>query len=149
MPPFNVRTLSDEVGGLVAAPRFSATLLGLFAAIAVVLAAVGVYGVMTYAAGQRTREIGVRIALGATRAAVLRLMLRDGLLVVGAGLVAGLAAAIVLSRALTGLLYDVSPADPLALASVAAVLASIGMAAAYIPARRATRISPLEALRDE
>jgi putative ABC transport system permease protein len=149
MPPFNVRTLSDEVGGLVAAPRFSATLLGLFAAIAVVLAAVGVYGVMAYAAGQRTREIGVRIALGATRGAVLRLMLRDGLLVVGAGLVVGLAAAIVLSRALTGLLYEVSPADPLALASVAAVLASIGMTAAYIPARRATRISALEALRDE
>jgi predicted permease len=149
MPPFNVRTLSDEVGGLVAAPRFSATLLGLFAAVALVLAAVGVYGVMAYAAGQRTREIGVRVALGATRAAVLRLMLRDGLLVVGAGLVVGLPAAIVLSRALTGLLYQVSPADPFALASVAAVLASIGMTAAYIPARRATRISALEALREE
>lgn len=149
MPPFNVRTLSDEVGGFVAGPRFSATLLGLFAGIALALAAVGVYGVMAYAAGQRTREIGVRIALGATRAAVLRLMLRDGILVVGAGLALGLSAALLLSRALTGLLHDVAPADPVALVAVAAVLASIGMAAAYVPARRATRTSALEALREE
>jgi putative ABC transport system permease protein len=149
MPPFNVRTLSDEVAGLVAGPRFSATVLGLFAAIALALAAVGVYGVMAYAAAQRTREIGVRVALGATRAAVLRLMLRDGLIVVGAGLAVGLPASLILSRALTGLLHDVAPADPLALVGVTAVLASIGVAAAYVPARRATRISALEALREE
>ena len=149
MPPFNVRTLSDEVAGLVAGPRFSATVLGLFAAIALALAAGGVYGVMAYAAAQRTREIGVRVALGATRTAVLRLMLRDGLVVVGSGLALGLPASLILSRALTGLLHDVAPADPVALVGVTAVLASIGVAAAYVPARRATRISALEALREE
>jgi predicted permease len=148
MPPFNVRTLDDEVSSLVAGPRFSATALALFAGVALVMAAVGVYGVMAYTAGQRTREIGVRIALGATRAQVLRLVIRDGVAVVAMGLGAGLVAAVWLARALTGLLHEVTPADPVALASVAVLLASVGLAAAYLPARRATRVSALDALRE-
>ncbi|HXW07003.1 MAG TPA: ADOP family duplicated permease [Vicinamibacterales bacterium] len=148
MPPFNVRFLADEVAGLVAGPRFSATVLAAFGAVALALAAIGIYGVMAHAAGYRTREIGVRLALGATRRQVLRLMLRDGLFVVAAGLGAGFVAAASLARVLTGLLHEVTPADPVALASVAALLASTGMLAAYLPARRATRVSPIEALRN-
>ena len=149
MPPFNVRTLDDEVSRLVEGPRFSAALLGLFALIALVMAAIGVYGVMAYGAAQRTREIGVRVALGATRGQVLRLMIRDGVIVVSAGLVAGLIAAVWLTRSLTGLLHEVTPADPLALASVAALLSAVGLVAAYLPARRATRVSALDALRND
>jgi putative ABC transport system permease protein len=149
MPPSGVRTLEDEVSGLVAGPRFSATVLALFAAVALVMAAVGVYGVMAYSAGQRTREIGVRIALGATRGQVLRLMLTEGLVIVAAGLGAGLIFAVWLAKSLTGLLHEVAPADPVALASVAALLLVTGIAAAYVPARRATRVSVLTALRED
>ena len=149
MPPFNVRTLSDEVARLVAGPRFSAGVIGVFAFAALVLAAMGVYGVMAYTAGLRTREIGVRMAFGATRGAVIRLMLRDGLVVVGAGLAAGTGAAMFLARGLTGLLHEVTPADPVSVAAVATVLLAVGLAAAYVPARRATRIAVTEALRNE
>jgi putative ABC transport system permease protein len=149
MPPFNVRTLSAEVSKLVAAPRFSAALLGIFAVVALVLAAVGVYGVMAYSTGQRTQEIGVRIALGATQVQILRLILRDGFLILGSGLLTGLVAAVWLAQALTGLLHEVTPADPMALAAVTALLLCTGLLAAYLPARRATRISALDALRHE
>lgn len=149
MPAFNVRTLRDEVSALVAGPRFAATLLVAFAGVALILAAVGVYGVMTHSASQRTREIGVRVALGATRAQVLRLMLRDGMAIVAAGLGVGLLVAAWLARGLTGLLHEVTPADPLALTSVAALLLVAGLLAAYLPAWRATRVSALDALRDD
>ena len=149
MAVFNVRTLSREVAGLVAGPRFSATALGLFAFVALVMAAVGVYGVMAYSAAQRTREIGVRMALGATSAQVLRLVVRDGVIVVAAGLSAGLLLAMWLSRSLTGLLHEVTAADPLALVSVALLLSIIGVIAVLIPARRATRVSALAALRHD
>jgi len=149
MPPFNVRTLTDEVSSLVAAPRFSASVLAVFALVALVLAIVGVYGVMAHAAARRTREIGLRIALGASRSQVLRLMLRDGVIVVGGGLAVGLTAAIWLARGLTGLLHEVTPADPVALITVAALLSSTGLAAAYLPASRAARVSALAALRDD
>jgi putative ABC transport system permease protein len=146
---FNVRTLDAEVRGLVAGPRFSAAMLGLFAVVALVMATIGVYGVMAYSAGRRTREIGIRVALGATRAQILRLILRDGLFVVGAGLLSGLVASMWLTQTLTGLLFEVAPADPVALGSVAVLLAAIGLAAIYLPARRATRMSALTALREE
>ena len=149
MPPFNLRTMDDEVSRLVAGPRFSATMLAAFAGMALVMAAVGVYGVMAYSAGLRTREIGIRTALGSTRTQVLRLMLRDGVRVVASGLVLGLVAAIWLARGLTGLLHEVTAADPLALAAVAIVLAATGLVAAYLPARRATRINALDALRHD
>jgi predicted permease len=149
MAVFNVRTLDREVAGLVAGPRFSATALGLFALVALVMAAVGVYGVMSYSAGQRTREIGVHMALGATPAQVLRVIVRDGLIVVAAGLGAGLVIAVWLARSLTGLLHEVTPADPVALVSVAVLLSAIGLVAVLIPARRATRVSALAALRHD
>jgi predicted permease len=149
MAVFNVRTLGREVAGLVAGPRFSATALGLFAFVALVMAAVGVYGVMAYSAAQRTREIGVRMALGATSAHVLRLVVRDGVIVVAIGLSAGLVIAMWLSRSLTGLLHEVTPADPFALVSVAIVLSVVGLTAVLIPARRATRVSALAALRHD
>jgi predicted permease len=146
---FNVRTLEDEVNGLVAGPRFSATVLGLFAVVAVLMAAIGVYGVMAYGAARRTREIGVRIALGATRAQVFRLIAREGAVVIVAGLSGGLIAAIWLARTLTGLLHEIEPADPIALVSVTALLSMVGGAAIYLPAHRATRMSALRALRED
>lgn len=145
---FNVRTLDAEAAGLVAGPRFTATVLGVFAVVALVMAALGVYGVMAYNTGRRTREIGVRVALGASRTQILRLILRDGLLVVVSGLVSGLVASVWLTRTLTGLLYEVTPADPVALVSVATLLSVIGLVAVYLPARRATRLSALTALRE-
>jgi putative ABC transport system permease protein len=149
MPPFNMRRLDDDVSRLVAGPRFSAAVLSLFAAIAFVMAAVGVYGVFAYSTGMRTREIGLRLALGASRADVGRLLLKDGAIVVGAGLVLGLIAAIWLARSLTGLLHEVTPADPGVLTLVAVVLGAAGFVAAMLPIRRAMRISALEALRQD
>jgi predicted permease len=148
LPVFDVRALDDEVAGLVAGPRFTATLLGLFASVALVMAALGVYGVIAYSAGRRTREIGVRIAVGATRGQVMRLVLRDGLAIVAIGLASGLAGAVWLARGLTGLLHEVTPADPVALVSVGSLLGAVGLAAAVVPAWRATRVSALQALRD-
>jgi predicted permease len=149
MPPYNVRTLGEELSRLVAGPRFSATLLGTFGVMALVLAAIGVYGVMAHAAGQRTREVGVRIALGATRSRVLWLMLRDGMLVLAGGLIVGLLASLWLSRSLTGLLHEVTPGDPVTIVPVAMLLAAAGLLASYVPARRATGINAIEALREE
>ena len=146
---FNVRTLEDETNGLVAGPRFSATVLGLFAGVAVLMAAMGIYGVTAYGAARRTREIGVRLALGATRQQVLRLMLREGVLLILVGLSSGLLAAVWLARTLTGLLHEVQPADPVALVAVALVLSMIGLAAIYVPAHRATRMNVLRALRED
>ena len=149
LPVFAVRTLDDEVSGLVAGPRFVASVLGAFAMAALILATVGVYGVMAYTAGQRTREIGVRVALGATRGQVLRLILGDGVRMIAAGSAAGLLAAVWLVQALKGVLPEVLAADPVAVAAVAGLLGGAGLLAAYLPARRATRISALDALRSE
>ena len=149
MPPYNMRSLDDEVSSLVAAPRFSAGVLAAFAIVAMAMAAIGVYGVMAYAAGQRTREIGIRVALGATRGQIFRLMIHDAVLVVTCGLGAGLVVAFWLAKGMTGLLHEVTPADPVSLASVAALLSLVGLLAAYIPARRAARASVVTALREE
>lgn len=146
---FNARHLRDEVNGLVAGPRFTVSILALFAVVAFVMATIGVYGVMSYSAGQRTREIGIRVALGATRAQVMRLMLRDGVLVVGAGLTAGLVGAFWSAKALTGLVHEVAPVDPKSIVIVALLLSVAGISAAFVPARRATRVSVLAALRED
>jgi ABC-type antimicrobial peptide transport system permease subunit len=124
-------------------------LLGAFAALALALAAVGIYGVVSHAVGQRTREIGIRIALGARAWDVLRLVLHDGLGLVSLGLGLGLAAALGLAGALDDLLFDVSPRDPLTLAAVAALLLGVALAACGLPARRASRVDPVRALRYE
>jgi putative ABC transport system permease protein len=148
MPPFNVRRLDDEVSRLVAGPRFSATAVGGFALVALVMATVGVYGVMAYAIAQRTHEIGVRMAVGATRRQIAALIMRSAGFVVSGGLAIGLLAAAWLARALTGLLYEVTPADPATLGLVAVVLAASGLSAAYVPARRAARVDVLTTLRE-
>jgi ABC-type antimicrobial peptide transport system permease subunit len=129
--------------------RFYAAVMGVFAAIAVLLSAVGVYGVLAYAVGQRTREFGVRTALGARSRDVLAMVLNQGLRLTGLGIVIGLAGAIVLARYMGGMLYDVTPLDPLTYVAVIVLFVAITSLASYLPARRATRVDPLTALRYE
>jgi len=124
-------------------------LLGIFAGLAVVLSSIGVYGVISYLAGQRTHEIGIRMALGARRADVLRLMLGESLRMAGVGVVIGLAAAFGLTRLMSKMLYGVKATDPLTFAGVAVILAAVALTASLIPALRAMRVNPTVALRHE
>jgi ABC-type antimicrobial peptide transport system permease subunit len=133
----------------VARERFVMLLLAAFGAVALALAAVGTYGVMAVTVHQRTREIGIRMALGASARDVLRQVTREGMVMVVAGFLLGLAAAVGLSRWLTSLLFEVSPADPSTYAVVAAVLLAAGLVASLLPARRAARIDPMTTLRCE
>jgi ABC-type antimicrobial peptide transport system permease subunit len=125
------------------------TLLGVVALIALTMAALGVFGVLSYTVTQRTRELGIRLALGAAPGAVRRMVVRQGLGLVVTGLVIGLAGALALVRVMSSLLYGVEPTDPLTFLSVAAVLIGVAIAASYLPARRATRVDPIIALRAE
>jgi putative ABC transport system permease protein len=145
----DVRPLDSYLGDALARRRFSMTLLAGFAALALVLTAVGLYGVMAYTVVQRTRELGIRLALGASSASVLRGVLRRGLTLVAAGIVVGVAGAIAFTRLLGALLYDVRPTDPAVFAAIIALLAVVGLVASYLPARRATRVDPVIALRSE
>jgi putative ABC transport system permease protein len=124
-------------------------LLGIFSAIALVLATAGIYGVMAYFVTQRTREIGIRMALGAQWSDVLKMIMRSGMLLVSIGLVIGLLGALALTRLMTTLLFEVSPTDPITFAVVALCLIVAALLACYIPARRATKVDPLVALRYE
>lgn len=133
----------------MAPTRFAMALLTAFAALALVLAAVGLYGVIAYGVAQRTREIGVRVALGARDADVARLVLGEGIRLAAVGVVLGLAGALAATRALRGLLYGVNPTDPLTFVAIALLLAGVALLASYIPARRALRVDPTEALRAE
>jgi putative ABC transport system permease protein len=145
--PVDVRTLADVVGSTIARPRAVSVLVGVFALVALILAAVGVYGVMAYSVSQRTQEIGVRMALGATTKSVFRLVLGQALRLVAIGVVAGLLAAGALTRVLERLLYQTEPLDPWTLGVTAGVLLLVAMLASYVPARRSMRIAPVEALR--
>lgn len=149
LPVFAVRTLQSAIDTSVAQQRFSAQLVGAFAVIALLLAAIGIYGVIAYSVGQRTREIGVRMALGASPGDVLRHVLGQSLSLIATGVAAGLMAALGLSRLLTKLLYGVSANDPLIFIGVPLLLAAVALLASYLPARKATRIDPLAALRFE
>ena len=129
--------------------RFRMLLLGLFATIALLLAAVGLYGVMAFCVNQRVGEIGLRMALGADRQSVMRLVVAQGMLPVAIGIAAGLAGAAALTQVMSGLLYNVSPFDPLTFLAVSSVLTLVALAAIYIPARRAMGVDPLVALRNQ
>ena len=146
-PIFDSSAMVDVVARSVFLPRISMVLLATFAALALVLAVVGIFGVVSYSVAERTREIGVRMALGANAGDTLRLVLGRSMALVAAGTVVGLIAAVALTRAITGLLYEVSPLDPIVFVGVSIVLAAAGLLASVIPARRATRVDPLVALR--
>jgi putative ABC transport system permease protein len=145
----NVRTLRDLVSESVAQPRFTMLLVLIFGAVALVIAAIGVYGVVAYSVSRRTREVGVRLALGARPRDVVRLIVSQSLRVAGAGVVLGIAGALVVTRALAKLLYGVSATDPWTFAAIAALLTAVAALATYLPARRATRVEPTLALRGD
>ena len=144
-----IRTMNEWVALSVAAPRYRTTLLGLFAVLAVILAATGIYGVMSYSVAQRTHEIGVRMALGARQLDVLKLVVRQGMLLTLVGVILGLGAAYALTRVMSSLLFGVTEKDPITFGVVAALLIAVSFVACFVPARRATKVDPLEALRYE
>lgn len=144
-----LRSAEDVIDRYIAGPRFSMTLLGVFALVALVLAIVGLYGVISLAVTQRTREIGVRMALGASPRGVTGMVVRQAMLLVGGGLIVGLVASVGAVRVVRGTLYGVEPLDAPSFAAAAVLLASVALAAAYLPARRAARVDPATALRSE
>jgi putative ABC transport system permease protein len=146
---YGVQTLDEVIAGSVAARRLSMILLGIFAGLALVLSCVGIYGVVSYVVGQRTHEIGVRMALGAERGDVMRLVLGEGARMTLVGVAAGVAAALGLTHLMADELFGVTPQDPLTFAAVAIVLMLVALVACYVPARRAVRVDPMVALRYE
>jgi putative ABC transport system permease protein len=149
VPVAGITTLEAIVGESIDQPRFLAVLAGAFAALALILAAIGLYGVMAYTVSQRTVEIGVRMALGASTAEVFRLMIGEGLRLTAVGIALGVAGSVAVGRLLTALLFGVGPGDPRTFAVTAAMLVMVGAVACVIPARRATRVDPMVALRAE
>ncbi len=149
VPVHDVQTMEQQISQSLAHPWFRAALLGGFAGLALLLAAIGIYGTLSESVSQRTREIGIRMALGAARHDVLRLVIRRGLILTVAGIVIGVAAATSVARLLTSMLYGVTPTDPATLGAVLLMLSAVVAVACYLPARRATKVDPIVALRDE
>ncbi len=148
-PMYKIRTMDEVVGESQSSSRFTLALLGIFAAVAMGLAAIGIYGVISYAVMQRTREIGIRIALGAGKRDVLRLVVGQGTLLALTGVAVGLAGALALTRLMRSLLFGVSATDPTIFAGAALFLAAVALLASYIPSRRAMRVDPTVSLRYE
>jgi putative ABC transport system permease protein len=148
-PIYRLNTMSDLLSFWLSPHRFSSLLLSIFAGLALVLASIGIYGVIAYSVAQRTHEIGVRMALGADKGDVLRLVLRQSVQIAALGLVAGTGSALLATRALSGLLFGVKADDPVIFLGVAVSLLLVTLAASYVPARKATHVDPLMALRYE
>jgi len=149
LPVYRVTTMEQMVADSMAQRRFAMTLLGIFAFVAMILASVGLYGVMSYSVTHRTNEIGIRMALGASVSDVLRMVVGQGMGLSLAGVVIGLVGALLLTRVMRTLLFSVSATDPLTYGAVALVLVAVSLLACYVPARRATKVDPMEALRYE
>jgi putative ABC transport system permease protein len=149
LPVSNVGTLDAIVAKSISQQRFYMLLLAVFASVALVLAAIGIFGVLSYAVSQRTREIGIRMALGAQGGSVIGLIVRQAMLLVASGVIAGTVLALFLSQTMAKMLFDIKPTDPTTFVAVAAVLAAVALLASYLPARRATRVDPIVALRAE
>jgi predicted permease len=149
IPVFGVRRMDEIVAKNLAERRFALQLLGVFAGVALLLASIGIYGVMAYTFSRRTNEIGIRIAMGAQRRDILRIALEEGALIVALGVISGLAGSFLLTRFLQSMLFDVKPTDPITFTAITALLAGVGLLACLIPARKATRVDPLVALRHE
>jgi ABC-type antimicrobial peptide transport system permease subunit len=147
--PVKFSTFADEMGGWLADRRFLLLLVGLFAAAALGLAAVGIYGVVAFSVTRRTQEFGIRMALGARRSDVLRQILGDGARLASLGVVIGIGASLAITRVMSTLLFGISATDPLTFVGVVVLLSVVALFASYIPARRATRVDPLVALRYE
>jgi putative ABC transport system permease protein len=149
LPVTKARTMTEVMAASVASQRFTMLLLGIFAAVALALATVGIYGLMSYSITERTHEIGIRMALGAQAGDVLRMVVGQGLKLILVGIIVGLAGAFALTRIMSSLLFGVSAVDPMTFLAVSVVLALVALAACYIPARRATRVDPMVALHYE
>jgi putative ABC transport system permease protein len=148
-PIFDARTMGDRITEAASGTRFNATLLGFFGFVALALAAVGVYGVIAYSVAERTHEIGIRVALGASRGDVAGMVMSQGTMMTVVGLLMGLAGAWFATRYIATLLYGITPGDPLTFGGAAVILGAVALAACYLPARRAMRVDPMVALRHE